>query len=109
LTASTPILDVTGKEPVESRGFVPPQSVVIPGYRPKAFPAGKFGVPCALVIGQRKPSTDTKTSLNDALREVGGAGGGGGGGRGGGEVGGGWGRRLRFVGSRSSCWGWRSP
>ena len=71
LTASTPILDVTGKEPVESRGFVPPNRVVIPGYRPKAFPAGKFGVPCALVIGERKPSTDTKTSLNDALREFG--------------------------------------
>jgi 2,3,4,5-tetrahydropyridine-2-carboxylate N-succinyltransferase len=71
LTASTAILDVTGSKPVESKGYVPPRSVVIPGYRPKAFPAGKFGVPCALVIGQRKASTDTKTSLNDALREFG--------------------------------------
>ena len=71
LTASTVIIDVTGEKPVESRGFVPPRSVVIPGYRPKAFPAGKFGIPCALVIGQRKASTDTKTTLNDALREFG--------------------------------------
>jgi 2,3,4,5-tetrahydropyridine-2-carboxylate N-succinyltransferase len=71
LTASTTIVDVTGAKPVESKGFVPPNSVVIPGYRPKAFPAGKFGVPCALVIGTRKASTDTKTSLNDALREFG--------------------------------------
>jgi 2,3,4,5-tetrahydropyridine-2-carboxylate N-succinyltransferase len=71
LTASTVIVDVTGEKPVESKGFVPPHSVVIPGYRPKAFPAGKFGVPCALVIGKRKASTDTKTSLNDALREFG--------------------------------------
>jgi 2,3,4,5-tetrahydropyridine-2-carboxylate N-succinyltransferase len=71
LTASTVIVDVTGEQPVESRGFVPPNSVVIPGYRPKTFPAGRFGVPCALVIGQRKASTDTKTSLNDALREFG--------------------------------------
>ena len=71
LTASTVIVDVTGEKPVESRGYVPPRSVVIPGYRPKAFPAGKYGVPCALVIGQRKASTDTKTTLNDALREFG--------------------------------------
>ena len=71
LTASTPIVDVTGAKPVESRGLVPARSVVIPGYRPKTFPAGKFGVPCALVIGQRKASTDTKTSLNEALREFG--------------------------------------
>jgi len=71
LTASTVIVDVTGAKPVESKGFVPPNSVVIPGYRPKAFPAGKYGVPCALIIGKRKASTDTKTSLNDALREFG--------------------------------------
>lgn len=71
LTASTTIIDVTGKTPVESKGFVPADSVVIPGMRPKAFPAGEFGVPCALIIGKRKPSTDTKTSLNDALREFG--------------------------------------
>ena len=71
LTASTPIVDVTGPKPVESKGFVPPRSVVIPGTRPRAFAAGEFGVPCALVIGTRKASTDTKTSLNDALREFG--------------------------------------
>ena len=71
LTASTVIVDVTGAQPVESRGFVPPDSVVIPGSRPKRFPAGEFGVPCALVIGRRKASTDTKTSLNEALREFG--------------------------------------
>ena len=64
-------VDVTGKTPVEAKGFVPPNRVVIPGSRPKAFPAGTFGVPCALIIGRRKPSTDTKTSLNDALREFG--------------------------------------
>jgi 2,3,4,5-tetrahydropyridine-2-carboxylate N-succinyltransferase len=71
LTASTVIVDVTGAKSVESKGFVPPRSVVIPGYRPKTFPAGKYGVPCALIIGLRKASTDTKTSLNDALREFG--------------------------------------
>jgi 2,3,4,5-tetrahydropyridine-2-carboxylate N-succinyltransferase len=71
LTASTPIVDVTGSQPVETKGFVPPRSVVIPGMRPKRFPAGEYGVPCALVIGQRKASTDTKTTLNDALREFG--------------------------------------
>lgn len=71
LTASTVIVDVTGPTPVESRGYVPPDSVVIPGTRPKRFPSGEFGVPCALVIGRRKASTDTKTSLNDALREFG--------------------------------------
>jgi len=71
LTASTVIVDVTGEKPHESKGYVPPHSVVIPGYRPKTFPAGKYGVPCALVIGKRKASTDTKTSLNDALREFG--------------------------------------
>jgi 2,3,4,5-tetrahydropyridine-2-carboxylate N-succinyltransferase len=56
-------------EPQEMKGFVPPRSVVIPGTVPKKFPAGEYGVPCALIIGQRKESTDKKTSLNDALRE----------------------------------------
>jgi 2,3,4,5-tetrahydropyridine-2-carboxylate N-succinyltransferase len=70
LTASTSIIDVTGKEPVEHKGRVPPRSVVIPGMRPKQFPAGEFMVPCALIIGQRKASTDKKTSLNAALREL---------------------------------------
>ncbi len=69
LTASTRIIDVTGPEPKEMKGFVPPRSVVIPGTVPKKFPAGEYGVPCALIIGQRKESTDKKTSLNDALRE----------------------------------------
>lgn len=69
LTASTRIIDVTGAEPRESKGLVPPRSVVIPGTVPKRFPAGEFGVPCALIIGQRKESTDRKTSLNEALRE----------------------------------------
>jgi 2,3,4,5-tetrahydropyridine-2-carboxylate N-succinyltransferase len=71
LTASTPILDVTGSEVVEYRGRVPARSVVIPGSRPKRFPAGEFGVPCALVIGQRTESTDRKVSLNTALRDFG--------------------------------------
>jgi len=71
LTASTPLVDVTGKEQVLSHGAVPPRAVVIPGTLPKRFPAGLFGTPCALVIGQRKPSTDLKTSLNQALREYG--------------------------------------
>ena len=69
LTKSTKIIDVTGSEPKEIRGFVPERSVVIPGSYEKEFPAGKFNVPCALIIGQRKASTDLKTSLNDALRE----------------------------------------
>ncbi|WKZ66634.1 MAG: 2,3,4,5-tetrahydropyridine-2,6-dicarboxylate N-succinyltransferase [Flavobacteriales bacterium] len=69
LTASTRIIDVTGPAPVEMKGVVPPRSVVIPGTVPKRFPAGDYGVPCALIIGQRKESTDRKTSLNDALRE----------------------------------------
>jgi 2,3,4,5-tetrahydropyridine-2-carboxylate N-succinyltransferase len=68
ITASTPIVDVTGETPVEHRGRVPPRAVVIPGTRPKEFPAGTYGVPAALVIGQRSASTDLKTSLNDALR-----------------------------------------
>ena len=71
LTASTPILDVRGEVPVETRGAIPPRAVVIPGTRPKAFPAGTYNVPCALIIGERKESTDRKTSLNDALRQHG--------------------------------------
>jgi 2,3,4,5-tetrahydropyridine-2-carboxylate N-succinyltransferase len=71
ITASTPIVDVTGKEPVVLRGRVPPRSVVVPGTVPKGFPAGTFQVQCALVIGQRKESTDKKTSLNQALRDFG--------------------------------------
>ncbi|MDV3947263.1 2,3,4,5-tetrahydropyridine-2,6-dicarboxylate N-succinyltransferase [Elizabethkingia anophelis] len=69
LTASTKIIDVTGDEPVELKGRVPARSVVIPGSYTKKFPAGEFQVPCALIIGKRKESTDLKTSLNDALRE----------------------------------------
>lgn len=69
LTASTRILDVSGHEPIEMRGYIPPRSVVIPGSVNKSFPAGEFAVPCALIIGQRKASTDLKTSLNDALRD----------------------------------------
>lgn len=69
LTASTKIIDVTGSEPVEYKGFVPSRSVVIPGSYTKKFEAGEYQVPCALIIGKRKPSTDLKTSLNDALRE----------------------------------------
>jgi 2,3,4,5-tetrahydropyridine-2-carboxylate N-succinyltransferase len=69
LTASTKIIDVTGETPVEMKGYVPARSVVIPGSYTKKFAAGDFQVPCALIIGTRKPSTDLKTSLNDALRE----------------------------------------
>lgn len=69
LTASTKIIDVTGDTPVERKGFVPARSVVIPGSYTKNFPAGDYQVPCALIIGQRKESTNKKTSLNDALRE----------------------------------------
>ncbi len=69
LTQSTKIIDVSGAEPVEMKGIVPARSVVIPGSYTKKFPAGEFGVGCALIIGQRKPSTDLKTSLNDALRD----------------------------------------
>ncbi|TNE54241.1 MAG: 2,3,4,5-tetrahydropyridine-2,6-dicarboxylate N-succinyltransferase [Bacteroidetes bacterium] len=69
LTASTKIIDVTGNEPREMKGFIPERSVVIPGSYSKKFPAGEYQVPCALIIGQRKASTDLKTSLNDALRE----------------------------------------
>jgi 2,3,4,5-tetrahydropyridine-2,6-dicarboxylate N-succinyltransferase len=69
LTASTKIIDVTGTDPVEYKGVVPSRSVVIPGSYTKHFPAGDYQVPCALIIGKRKESTDLKTSLNDALRE----------------------------------------
>lgn len=69
ITKSTKIIDVTGDQPRTLKGIVPPRSVVIPGSYSKSFPAGKYQVPCALIIGQRKQSTNLKTSLNDALRE----------------------------------------
>ena len=69
LTASTKIIDVSGNEPLEHKGYVPSRSVVIPGTYTKTFPAGDYQVPCALIIGKRKESTDKKTSLNDALRD----------------------------------------
>ncbi|MBS1534942.1 MAG: 2,3,4,5-tetrahydropyridine-2,6-dicarboxylate N-succinyltransferase [Bacteroidetes bacterium] len=69
LTASTKIIDVTGDTPIEMKGIVPARSVVIPGSYTKKFAAGEYQVPCALIIGKRKPSTDLKTSLNNALRE----------------------------------------
>ncbi|HZT91170.1 MAG TPA: 2,3,4,5-tetrahydropyridine-2,6-dicarboxylate N-succinyltransferase [Gaiellaceae bacterium] len=71
LTASVPIIDVTGPEPVEHRGYVPPRAVVVPGTRPKEFPAGGYHLACALIVGYRDKSTDRKTSLNDALRDHG--------------------------------------
>jgi 2,3,4,5-tetrahydropyridine-2,6-dicarboxylate N-succinyltransferase len=69
LTASSKIIDVTGNEPIEFKGYVPERSVVIPGSYTKQYPAGNYHVPCALIIGKRKASTDLKTSLNEALRE----------------------------------------
>lgn len=69
ITGSSKIIDVTGTKPVEYKGYVPANSVVIPGSYAKQFPAGEFHVPCAIIIGQRKESTDLKTSLNEALRE----------------------------------------
>ena len=69
LASSVPIIDVTGPEPLEHRGYVPPGSVVLPGTRPKEYPAGRFDLPCALIVGKRSSSTDLKTSLNDVLRE----------------------------------------
>jgi 2,3,4,5-tetrahydropyridine-2-carboxylate N-succinyltransferase len=69
LTASTTIVDVRGSEPLMTKGSIPPRAVVIPGTLPKHFPAGEFGTPCALIIGERTESTDLKTSLNSALRE----------------------------------------
>jgi 2,3,4,5-tetrahydropyridine-2-carboxylate N-succinyltransferase len=71
VTSSTPIIDVTGSEPVEHRGRVPARSVVVPGTRPKEFPAGTYDLQCALIIGQRSESTDSKTSLEEALRVFG--------------------------------------
>jgi len=71
LTASVPIIDVTGPEPVEHRGSVPPRSIVVPGTRPKDFPAGTYHLACALIVGRRSDSTDEKVSLNEALREHG--------------------------------------
>jgi 2,3,4,5-tetrahydropyridine-2,6-dicarboxylate N-succinyltransferase len=70
LTASVPIIDVTAAEAVEHRGFVPPRAIVVPGTRPKEFPAGTFHLACALIIGWRTEATDLKVSLNDALREL---------------------------------------
>ena len=69
LTMSTKIIDITGNEPIEMKGVIPERSVVIPGSYTKKFPAGNYNVPCALIIGKRKESTNKKTSLNDALRE----------------------------------------
>lgn len=69
ITQSTHIIDVTGKEPKKYKGFIPARSVVIPGTMPKDYPSGTYYVPCALIIGQRKESTNTKTSLNEALRD----------------------------------------
>jgi 2,3,4,5-tetrahydropyridine-2-carboxylate N-succinyltransferase len=69
LTATVPIIDVTGPEPVEHRGYVPPRSVVLPGTRPREYPAGIFHLNCALIVGERSASTDLRTSLNDVLRE----------------------------------------
>jgi 2,3,4,5-tetrahydropyridine-2-carboxylate N-succinyltransferase len=71
LTASVPIIDVTGAEPVEHRGYVPPGAVVVPGSRPREFPAGRYQLSCALIIGWRSESTDLKLSLNETLREYG--------------------------------------
>ena len=71
LGASIPVIDVTGSEPVEHRGFVPPRAIVVPGTRPKEFPAGTFNLACALIIGWRSESTDLRVSLNEALREHG--------------------------------------
>jgi 2,3,4,5-tetrahydropyridine-2-carboxylate N-succinyltransferase len=69
LTGSVPVIDVTGEEPVEHRGYVPANAVVVPGTRPKEFPAGTYNLSCALIIGWRSERTDLKTSLNDVLRE----------------------------------------
>ena len=71
LGASIPVIDVTGEEPVEHRGYVPTRAIVVPGTRPKKFPAGTFNLACALIIGWRDESTDLRVSLNDALREHG--------------------------------------
>jgi len=71
LTSSVPIIDVTGSEPVEHRGSVPPRAIVVPGTRPKDFPAGTYHLACALIVGWRSEATDLKVSLNEALREHG--------------------------------------
>jgi 2,3,4,5-tetrahydropyridine-2,6-dicarboxylate N-succinyltransferase len=71
LTKTMPIIDVTGPEPKELRGYVPARSVVVPGTRMKKFPAGEYGLPCALIIGKRTETTDRKVSLNAALRDFG--------------------------------------
>ena len=71
LTSSTPIIDVTADERITHRGRVPARSVVVPGTRARSFPAGEFQVSCALIVGQRTPSTDRKTSLNQVLRDFG--------------------------------------
>lgn len=71
LTASTPIIDVRGNEEVTTKGYIPPRAVVVPGTRPRQFPAGEYLLPCALIIGERSASTDRKTSLNAALRDHG--------------------------------------
>ena len=71
LTSSVPIIDVTGDEPVEHRGFVPPRAIVVPGTRPKEFPAGTYQLACALIVGWRSEATNLKVSLNAALREHG--------------------------------------
>ena len=71
LTASVPIIDVTGDEPVEHRRSVPPRAIVVPGTRPKEFPAGTYNLACALIVGWRSEVTDLKVSLNQALREHG--------------------------------------
>ena len=71
LTATIPVIDVTGDEPVEYRGYVPPRAVVVPGTRPKQFASGTFELACALIVGKRSEATDLRTTLNDALREFG--------------------------------------
>jgi 2,3,4,5-tetrahydropyridine-2-carboxylate N-succinyltransferase len=70
LTSSVPVIDVTGSQPVEHRGFVPPRAIVVPGTRPKEFPAGTYQLACALIVGWRSEATDEKVSLNEALREL---------------------------------------
>jgi 2,3,4,5-tetrahydropyridine-2-carboxylate N-succinyltransferase len=71
LTATIPVIDVTGTEPVEHRGVVPPRAVVVPGVRPRSFPSGEYGLPCGLIVGYRTEGTDDKVRLNDLLREHG--------------------------------------
>jgi 2,3,4,5-tetrahydropyridine-2,6-dicarboxylate N-succinyltransferase len=71
LTGNTPVIDVTGPEPIEERGRVPARAIVIPGTRPRSFPAGEFGLPCGLIIGYRSDATEDKVRLNDLLRDAG--------------------------------------